>query len=359
MAAAKMDVEMAQAAALILLLTTCAGLSRAQEPRDQRADAPRNVGFRVLELGEAAAVQTITVAVWYPTRAAPARHVYGGPTVGHVAVDSEPLAGPCPLLVFSHGYGGGGIAHAYLAEPLAARGWIVAAPDHGDRYVAVRIRTGAVEGFDRRGFLRHAAEIAGSGPEDRDAYAYRWDELRLALDGMLGHETFGRLVDAQRVAVGGHSFGGFTALGLCGTIEARRDARVKAVLLLSSGAAGYLYRDEELARVRVPSLFFLGEAERDQRRGDRTMEQIAEEVFGALAPPKHLLVVAGANHFSFNHGFSERAARLRLCGTQEQLDVIQRYAVAFLERYVAGREEAATDLDAPDPRLTERRAQAR
>jgi hypothetical protein len=41
---------------------------------------------------------------------------------------------------------------------------------------------------------------------------------------------------------------------------------VAAVLLFSTGAGGYLFRQAELAAVRIPSMPFMGERERDQMR---------------------------------------------------------------------------------------------
>jgi len=132
------------------------------------------VGYRAVDLTNEKGT-TVTVAVWYPTVETPKPHHYGGPTWGNVALDAEPYAkeGPYPLLVFSHGYGGGGLSATFLTEPLASRGWLVAAPDHHDRHMAVRIRTGQSEDFDRRGLLQHAAEISHSGPENRARYLYR------------------------------------------------------------------------------------------------------------------------------------------------------------------------------------------
>ena len=208
------------------------------------------VGYQVIDFKHRkdGKEQTLTVAVWYPTAAQPKMHIYGWPTIGNIAVDAAPRAesGPYPLLVFSHGYGGSGLSAVFFTEALAARGWIVACPDHHDKYSAVRIRTGKKENFDRLGWLRHAKEIAASGPADRDKYSYRLDEMRLVLDDMLTSDMFGKLIDRDRIAVGGHSFGGFTALGLSGTIKAHHDTRIKAVLLFSTGAGGYLYSEDEL-----------------------------------------------------------------------------------------------------------------
>lgn len=319
--------------------------------------APFNVGYQVVDFkypGDGQA-KALTVAVWYPTSARPKAHSYGGPTRGNVAPGAAPdgARGPYPLLVFSHGYGGGGIGAVFLTEALAARGWIVAAADHHDRHSAVRIRAGPVKDYDRRGLLRHARQIAASGPEDRAAYLYRLDEVRGVLDQMLGSDPFGRLIDTDRIAVGGHSFGGFTALGVCGTIPVRHDPRIKAVLLFSTGAGGYLFSEEELAAVRVPSMLFLGARERDARRGrNMTMAEIADKVFTNLPPPKYFLEVKGANHLSFNNRFTGGRLAQAVSGDDERIfDVIRRYSIAFLEQHVAGRPDPDRVLEREDPML--------
>lgn len=314
-----------------------------------------NVGYQTLDLAyrQNGQEMTLTVAVWYPTAAQPGRVTYGGRTVGTVAVNGTPLAtdSPYPLLIFSHGYGGGGIGSVFFTEALAARGWIVVCPDHHDRHSAVRIRTGQVENFDRSGLLRHGKEIAASGPADRYKYQYRLDEMRIALDGMLNSVLFANLIDRDRIAVGGHSFGGFAALGLSGTIKERHDPRIKAIVLFSTGAGGYLFRDDELASVRVPSMLFMGEREKDQTRGTQTMAQLSARIFRNMSVPKYFLTVKGASHFSFNNSFGTDFRAKLLSGTDQQFDVIRRYSIAFLEKYVAGRTSAEHLLEQNDPQL--------
>ncbi|MFH1934836.1 MAG: hypothetical protein ABIN18_25115 [Pseudomonadota bacterium] len=326
---------------------------------DARGAAPQplfNVGYQVLDLKyrKDGQEQTLTVAVWYPTPAQPKSHNYRGPTSGNVAVDAAPSAegGPYPFLVFSHGYGGGGLSAVFLTEGLAARGWIVACPDHHDKHSAVRIRTCQKEDFDRLGFLQHAKEIAGSGPGDRGKYLYRLDEIRLVLDGILNSDPFGKLIDRDRVAVGGHSFGGFTALGLSGTIKERHDPRIKAVLLFSTGAGGYLYREDELDAVRIPSMLFMGEREEDQLRGSKTMSELSAKIYRNVSSPKYFLEVKGASHFSFNNRFADNRRTKLLSGTEEQFEVIRRYSIAFLEKHVAGRNGSGHVLERSDPLLT-------
>ena len=314
-----------------------------------------NVGYQVLDLKyqKAGDEKTLTVAVWYPTVAPPKLHNYGGPTNGKVAVGGVARAegGPFPLLVFSHGYGGGGLGAVFFTEALAARGWIVACPDHHDRHSAIRIRTGQEKHFDRLGLMRHAKEIAASGPGERGKYLYRLDEMSLTLDGMLASRGFGKLIDRDRIAVGGHSFGGFTALGLSGTIPERQDPRIKAILLFSTGAGGYLLREDELRAVLIPSMLFMGEREEDQRRGSQTMAELSAKIYRNVSSPKYFLEVKGASHFSFNNRFAENRSAKLLSGTEEQFEVIRRYSIAFLEKHVAGNKDYDQVLDRSDPLL--------
>ena len=315
-----------------------------------------NVGYQVLDLksNKSGEEGIITVAVWYPTAVQSKVHNYGGTTSGSVAVDAALFTkcGPYPLMVFSHGFGGSGLSSVFFTEQLAARGWIVVAPDHHDKHSAVRIRTGQERKFDRWGLLQYAKEIAASSPRDREKYLYRFDEMKLTLGRMLSHPSFSKFIDKEQIAVGGHSFGGFTALGLCGTIKERYDARIKAVLLFSTGAGGYLFTEDELQGVQIPSMLFLGEREKSQPRGAETMSKIAGKIFGRMSPPKYFLEVKGANHFSFNNRFKNTLLTRLMSGTEQQFDVICRYSIAFLETHVARRKKSNHVLKQTDSMLT-------
>lgn len=342
----------------ILLVIAIVHLAASPLATAEKSDQPAfKVGYRVLELPNPNddEGQPLAVAVWYPTSEQPKTYNYGGPTNGSVALDGAPNIddGLFPLLVFSHGYGGSGLSSVFLTEALAARGWIVACPDHHDKYSAVRISGERDEDFSRIGLFRHAKEISASGPEDRAKYLYRLNEIKLTLNSMIDSAIFGPLIDRERIAVGGHSFGGYTSLGLSGPIKEYYDPRIKALLLFSTGAGGYLYTEEELRRVHIPSMLLIGEKEKEQRRGEKTIAELSAKIFNNVAPPKYFLTVKGGDHLSFNNRFNDRLVSKLMSGSDEEFEVIRRYSIAFLETYGAQKDGFRNQLNHKDPALAE------
>lgn len=340
------------AVAALILLTSCSSTKNT----GQEAATLYNVGFRVvtMQVTEDGVTKNLDVAVWYPTAAKPGLYQYAGPTYGRVAHDAAPLTGhgTFPMLVFSHGYGGSGIASSFFTEALAARGWIVACPDHHDTQNASSSATGRNEDLDRREFLEGAQDIVNTTPAERGKFMYRPVELEATISGMISSSLFGNLIDNTRIAAGGHSFGGFTSMALCGTIPGYQDNRIKALLLFSTGAGAYLMTEEEMARVQIPSMLMMGEKERDQKRGEKTMEVLEQTIFRNMPAPKYFLEIKGATHFSFNiRTYNGLGSRL-LSGSEQEFDVITRYSIAFLEKYVAGKTAYDKVLQQRDPMLT-------
>jgi predicted dienelactone hydrolase len=343
--------------AAVVLLTACATSKGGESGHESESGRIYNVGFRVMtmQVTEDGVTKNLDVAVWYPAARQPMMYCYGGPTYGYIAPGAAPLTvrGTFPMLVFSHGYGGCGISSAFFTEELAARGWIVACPDHHDSHYAARSATGRNTNLDRKGLIEGAREIVNTTPDERGKYMYRPDELETTINGMISSSLFGGLIDTSRIAAGGHSFGGFTSMALCGTIPGYNDSRIKALLLFSTGAASYLLTEDELARVHIPSMLMMGQRERDQKRGERTMEELEQTIFTNMPAPKYFLEIKGATHFSFNIRTSSGLGTRLLSGNEREFDVITRYGIAFLEKYVAGCPSCDDRaLQSKDPMLT-------
>ena len=79
--------------------------------------------------GASADAPPTTVALYYPTTAAP-RVIAMGPFSLDVAVGGKPVDSVKALILISHGIGGSELGHSSLAQALARNGYLVAALRH-------------------------------------------------------------------------------------------------------------------------------------------------------------------------------------------------------------------------------------
>ncbi|MEM5519732.1 alpha/beta fold hydrolase [Sulfitobacter sp. AS59] len=249
--------------------------------------------------------RTLTTEIWYPAHAdtVPGTEY---PTLTRDGVTPTVLRGSAcrnalptqegfaPLVVISHGYPGNRYLLAHLAESLAAKGYVVAAPDH-----------------------------AGSTYEDQQPFevtlVHRPLDQRGVIDGMaqLGGDL-GALVNCEKVGLIGYSMGGYGALimggaGLAptalnhtragtddmlsrhlagsGTHAALRDPRLKAIIPIGPWGNGQNMWDAEcLAQLDTPMFMMAGTS--DEVSNYRAMRRIFE---GASAD-RYLLSFQGAGH---------------------------------------------------------------
>lgn len=188
---------------------------------------------------------------------------------GSPPVFREPEAsarGPFPLLVFSHGLGGDASEQVSLGSWLASHGIVFAATYHPG------------EEIDPENPLKFPfAEMLHHRPADMSFLLSRLLE-KSRTPGDLLHGV----VDPDRIAAGGFSMGGYTAMALAGgdddvreiadlppglkgnyswmnlsgtglaETKVRPDPRIKALVLFS--ASGWVLRLRELQRIAIPSL---------------------------------------------------------------------------------------------------------
>lgn len=157
------------------------------------SDSP--VGFQTTTLPDTHNNRPLEMAVWYPaaTTAKPKLIADNVVFIGVLAVpDAAPTPGKHPLVVLSHGYGGNWGKQAWLASALAQQGYIVAAVNH-----------------------------PGTTSQDRSAQAaaqlwQRPRDLSRAIDALLAQPAPFGAVDSGRIAVVGHSLGGWTVMETAG-----------------------------------------------------------------------------------------------------------------------------------------------
>ncbi|MGO4670190.1 alpha/beta hydrolase family protein [Bosea sp. 2RAB26] len=152
------------------------------------------IGFRQTTL-DMAGKRPLQVSLWYPTKQEARTEIVGDNPAFHgvpVIRGAAPLSGHLPLVVLSHGYGGSWRNLAWLAAELAARGSIVAAPDHPGTTT----------------FDMPPAQAAMLWERPRD--------LSRVIDAVERDSTLAGKVDISRVAAIGHSLGGWTVAELAG-----------------------------------------------------------------------------------------------------------------------------------------------
>jgi predicted dienelactone hydrolase len=141
---------------------------------------------------------TTTVALYYPTMAAP-RTIPMGPFKLDVAIGGKPVDKVKALILLSHGIGGSELGHSILAQALARNGYLVAALRHpGDNWQDQSLLGKSPERyFDER--PRQASRVIDAILADP-----AWKD-RITAD-----------IQGPRVGALGHSAGGYTVLALAG-----------------------------------------------------------------------------------------------------------------------------------------------
>jgi len=204
-------------------------------------------------------------------------------------------AGPVPLVVFSHGIGGSRRGYSYLGRHFARHGVASLHLQHvgSDR----NLWGGSVFGLVSR--LQAAAQ-------DAEAVA-RAQDLRFALDTLLGGELAAR-VDDSRIVAAGHSYGANTTLLAAGAKVERegrsmrlKDDRVRAAIVIS---APPFYGEAEMRRVlgsvTVPSLHVTATDDVIRIPGYFSASADRVAVFDAVgSSAKWLAVFQGGSHSMF------------------------------------------------------------
>lgn len=263
---------------------------------------PLPVGVQTFEIHDASRERTLPIEFWYPTgddhrgqdldpdTQDSYQPMPGAPEARQAAVrDAQPRDGEFPLVVFSHGYGGERRQTTHFCTHLASHGYAVASLDHvGNTTADVFLQA-----------INPQDGIAVPDPLDaiRKFVKDRPLDASFLIDRVLAGDGAVR-VNANRIGMTGHSFGGWTTLAVAG-----RDPRIRATLPLApaGGASAQLGGGDNTLEEALPL---------DWDREIPTLYLVAE--FDTLLPldgmlgliartpqPRRAVVLRNSDHFHF------------------------------------------------------------
>jgi predicted dienelactone hydrolase len=292
--------------------------------------------------------QSLEAAVWYPADAESTEFTYSVGSRSYLAVDAEPSAdGPFPLVIFNHGFNATEVQSLYLKESLAAEGYIVASVHFDDNLL-----TGLTDLFN----LGNLQNGGGLDAYVHHVYENYFNTVRVPvagalLDMMLEQNTddaslFFGAIDAEAIAMGGHSFGGLTTLGLVGgnSDATFHDPRIKAALLLSSPSYPF---EKNYGNIHIPIMSMRGELDILLNRPEDNFWYLNDDV----NPPYFDLVLKNADHFTFSETDSGKGWVPAAIAEDKRLAVIIDYSLAFFDYYLKDNSEAVTTLNQTAPVL--------
>jgi dienelactone hydrolase len=225
-----------------------------------------------------------------------------------------------PIIVFSHGRGGSKDDYQLLVQYWCACD-----------YVCIQ--------------LNHYDALPPKGKRlsrDLSKWASRPKDVSFVLDALSDIEQaipdLAERLDAERVGVGGHSFGAHTAQ-LLGGMTARnarggrvsyRDRRVSAVFMLSPQGRGRLHTPDSWSTFRVPTMTITGTRDEGRNGEDYTWRLDPFE----LSPPgdKYLIVIRDADH-GFG-GIPRSSAQYPYAQDEEVAGIVQEESVRFWDAYL-------------------------
>ena len=155
----------------------------------------QSIGQTTLTFTDESRSRKLVTELWFPTNDKPSAEQTVGRDVFKLypAIrDAKPLSKNFPLILLSHGTGGGRRTMAWLATALAKQGYLVAAVDHWGNTFDNPIPEYFIKFWER--------------PQD----------LSFVLTSLLKDANWSKFVDEKNIGAIGFSLGGYTVISLAG-----------------------------------------------------------------------------------------------------------------------------------------------
>jgi predicted dienelactone hydrolase len=185
--------------------------------------------------------------------------------------------GPYPMVIFSHGAYGVRFQSVFFTQYLASHGYIVICPDHTGNTLYDMIKNGGYS-------MDPVVKSAFDRPLDVDHLI----NLMLEWNEVNGNDFQGT-IDADRIGMSGHSFGGYTSF-----YQGFEDDRIKAILPMAPATQQLTALGYKLEEFPIPAMVMAGGADKTLET-DKDMTMAYEK----LPPPKYYFELMTAGHYSF------------------------------------------------------------
>ncbi|MDR3615004.1 MAG: dienelactone hydrolase family protein [Candidatus Obscuribacterales bacterium] len=229
----------------------------------------------------------------------------------------QALKQPAPLVIFSHGFHGRNTQSSFLMTAMAKAGYLVMAPDHDDANT-----------LGKPAAMRSEVAFKQADCWSETTYKKRGQDIENLLAALHKDPNWSKRIDWPKVALCGHSLGGYTVLGLAGAWSSWKIPEVKAVLALSPYCEPFIAHDT-FGGIKIPVMYQGGTRD----FGITPSVKRRDGAFAKTGSPSYFVEFEKMGHLGWT-GFNQNA---------NQQDLIDFYSIAFLDKYLKGDKSISLD----------------